>query len=267
MQKNNLKTTNKINIFVIMIRVVILGAGNVANHLINIFLSKTEIQLIQVYARNITQITHLKDSISITNNIESIKEADVYIIAVSDDAINTISSKIKTKGLVVHTSGSVSINSLKNTGRKGVFYLLQSFSKDKKVNFDTIPFCLEAENKSDSKILETLALSIGKKIYFINSEQRKHLHVAAVFVNNFVNHLYSIGDDICDAYNVPFEILHPLIEETALKIQKLSPLDAQTGPAKRNDTETIKNHLDLLNNKQQEIYTILTESIINGKKL
>lgn len=250
-----------------MIKVVILGAGNVASHLIDILLPKTDIQLIQVYARDITKITHLKNHVSITNNIELLKEADIYIIAVSDNAIGTISSKIKTKGLVVHTSGSVSINSLNNSGRKGIFYLLQSFSKDKKVDFDTIPFCLEAENKDDLKTLETLALSIGKKIYFINSEQRKHLHVAAVFVNNFVNHLYTIGNDICSKYDVPFEVLYPLIKETALKIQSLSPEDAQTGPAKRNDTKTIKNHLDLLTNKQQEIYTILTESIINGKKL
>ena len=160
------------------------------------------------------------------------------------------------------------MDALKNTGSKGVFYPLQSFSKEKTVDFTQIPFCLEAENKDDLSKLETLVSVLNGKIYHINSEQRKSIHVAAVFVNNFTNHMYTIADDICKQYDVPFEILTPLIEETSLKIKNLSPKEAQTGPAKRNDTETIQNHLNLLSRAQQDIYLKITQSILDyGKKL
>ena len=121
--------------------------------------------------------------------------------------------------------------------------------------------CPSTEN--DLKLLEKLARYLGKKIYHITSEQRKAIHVAAVFANNFTNHLYKIANDICETHQVPFEILHPLIKETAKKIQVLSPALAQTGPAVRKDAETIKNHLFLLSEKQQEIYKIITKSIQN----
>ncbi|WBX73148.1 DUF2520 domain-containing protein [Tenacibaculum pacificus] len=252
-----------------MIRIVIIGGGNVALHLANAFSKTKEISLVQMYARNIQQLESLKKQVDITDDITLLVDADIYIIAVSDDAISEVSSKIKKEhSLVVHTSGSVSLNSLKNNGRKGVFYLLQSFSKDKEVVFDKIPFCLEAENNEDFNRLNKLAKSIGKKTYPINSQQRKAIHLSAVFVNNFTNHLYKIGDDICREHEVPFEILHPLIEETAKKIQKLTPEKAQTGPAKRNDKKTIQNHLELLNKEQQDIYKLITKSIQkNGKKL
>ena len=227
-----------------MISVLIIGKGNVGTHLYNAFLNVDEIIANRINSRM----------------LENVPKADVTIIAVSDDAIAEVSAKIK-NSFVVHTSGSVALNDLKNVHRKGVFYMLQTFSKDKNVDFSNVPFCLEAENKNDLQLLETLAKHLGNKIYAINSEQRKVLHVAAVFVNNFTNHLYKIGNDICKNHNVPFEILHPLIEETLEKIKELSPEKAQTGPAIRNDKKTIKNHLNLLTKKQQNIYTILTESI------
>ena len=230
-----------------MVTVVVIGNGNVASHLVHAFLKVDTIDVTQINSRKLTHIP----------------QADVTIIAVSDDAIAKVSSKIN-NSFVVHTSGSVGLNSLQNKTRKGVFYMLQTFSKDKMVDFSEVPFCLETENKKDYLALETLAKSIGKKIYAINSEQRKTLHVAAVFVNNFTNHLYKIGNEICTEHQVPFEILFPLIKETALKIETLPPAAAQTGPAIRNDKKTIKNHLDMLNTKQQKIYTILTKSIQNG---
>ncbi len=250
-----------------MIRVVIIGGGKVANHLVKAFLNTSDVQLIQIYARNIEQIKEYEHKTDLTNNLQKLKKADVYIISVSDDAIEEVSSNITENGLVVHTSGTVSLNTLKNKGRKGIFYLLQSFSKDKEVNFNEIPFCLEAENDEDFKLLKRLALTIGEKVYQITSEQRSYLHVAAVFVNNFTNHLYAVGNDICDKYNVPFEVLYPLIKETALKIETLSPKEAQTGPAVRNDINTIKKHISVLDENQQELYKTLTDSIINGKKL
>lgn len=230
-----------------MISILILGDGNVASHLYKAF-SKVD-----------TIVVAMKNSRNLTN----IPNADVTIIAVSDDAIAEVSSKIA-NSLVVHTSGSVAMTSLKSKDRKGVFYMLQTFSKDKIIEFSEVPFCLEAENEQDYALLATLAQSIGEKVYPVSSEQRKALHVAAVFVNNFTNHMYKTGSDICTEYKVPFAILEPLIKETAAKIESLSPAAAQTGPAIRKDQKTIKEHLALLNKQQQEIYTIVTKSIQNG---
>ncbi|CAA0235471.1 DUF2520 domain-containing protein [Tenacibaculum maritimum] len=252
-----------------MISIVIIGNGNVAAHLIDAFLASKEVNLVQVFARDIEKVAHLKHQTSTTNSLKLLKNADIIIIAVSDDAISDIADSIASKSaLVVHTSGGASINLLKNNSRKGVFYPLQSFSKDKKVDFKTIPLCLEAQTNDDLMLLEKLALTIGNAIYHINSKQRKQLHIAAVFVNNFVNHLYHIGSDICEKHDIPFEILHPLIIETASKIQQLSPKNAQTGPAIRNDQKTLISHLKSLCSQQQYIYKILTKSIQeNGKKL
>jgi len=243
-----------------MITVTIIGSGNVASHLTNAFLKASDITLAQVYARNIETIKHLEGKTAICNQLEDLHTVDVTIIAVSDDAIAAISSKIKS-GLVVHTSGSVAMNALQNNGKKGVFYALQSFTKEQAIDFSSIPFCLEAEDNKDLELLESLAKTIGNSIYYINSDQRKKLHLAAVFVNNFTNHMYTIGHDICKENKVPFEILLPLIKETAKKATLISPKEAQTGPAKRNDQKTIENHLENLNSQQQKIYTLLTESI------
>ena len=250
-----------------MISVVILGSGNVASQLIQAFLKIDTINLKQVYTRNQKDINTLKDSIDTTNDISLLKQADITIIAVSDDAISSISSHIK-NSFVVHTSGSVDMKSLNNIGRKGVFYPLQSFSKKKLVDFKNIPICLESETNEDLLKLEELVSLLQSKSYILSSHQRKKIHVAAVFANNFSNHMYTIANEICEKYNIPFDILHPLIEETSNKIKNLTPEKAQTGPAKRNDAETIENHLNLLSEKQQEIYLKITQSIQEyGKKL
>lgn len=253
-----------------MIDIVILGGGNVAYHLTNVLLQNSAVNVVQVYNRSLEKINIFKNKTSITNNVSELKDAEIYILAVSDNAISELSSTLSLKNkLVVHTSGSMAMEELKSVSNKGVFYLLQTFSKERKIDFSTVPICIEAETDEDLRLLETLAKSISKYCYHINSYQRKSLHVAAVFVNNFVNHLYHIGYEICDQNNVPFEILLPLIEETADKITTLSPFEAQTGPAKRNDTKTIEKHTAMLTKNQQEIYTLLTKSIYKtyGKKL
>ena len=253
-----------------MINIVILGGGNVAWHLTNALLQNSAVNVVQVYNRSLEKINIFKNSTSITNNLSELKDADIYILAVSDNAISELSSALILKNkLVVHTSGSMAMNELKSVSNKGVFYLLQTFSKERKIDFSTVPICIEAETDADLRLLETLATSMSKNCYRINSNQRKSLHVAAVFVNNFVNHLYHIGHEICEQNKVPFEILLPLILETANKITTLSPLEAQTGPAKRNDTKTIEKHIAMLTKNQQEIYTLLTKSIYNtyGEKL
>ncbi len=246
-----------------MIKVSIIGSGNVAQHLIAAFAKGNEVELLQVFARKKESITHLLDSDKIITDINNLAEADLIIIAVSDHAIATVSSEINLKNqLVVHTSGGVAINDLDDKNRKGVFYPLQSFSKNKAVDFKSIPICLEAENPTDYQLLHKLAKTISEAVYPINTNQRKALHVAAVFTNNFVNHLYQIGSDICNENQVPFEILKPLIQETASKIMLLSPEEAQTGPAKRKDITTIENHIAFLSDEnQKDIYNLLTQSI------
>lgn len=253
-----------------MIKVIIIGSGNVAQHLIQAFEKSKKIDVVQAFSRQKEALAHLLDSHKITNNFNDIKEADLYIIAVSDDAITAVSSKLPFKNrLVVHTSGSVSIDALDKKNRNGIFYPLQTFSKKAEVDFSQIPLCLESQKEPDFEFLKKVAEMISHKVYKINSEQRKALHIAAVFVNNFTNHLYQIGNQICTANHIPFEILQPLIQETAKKITRLSPEEAQTGPAIRNDQLTIAAHLDfLLDENQKNIYQILTQSIqTNGKKL
>jgi predicted short-subunit dehydrogenase-like oxidoreductase (DUF2520 family) len=253
-----------------MIRITLIGSGNVAQHLIKAFSKSDAVEIAQVFSRKKETLASLVDYDKIVNDFEDLKESDVYIIAVSDNAISEVSQQLPFNNqLVVHTSGTASIETLDDKNRKGVFYPLQTFSKNKEIDFSAIPICLEAENTFDFRVLETVAKSISNAVFPINSEQRKALHVAAVFVNNFTNHLYQIGQEICDENQVSFEILKPLIQETAEKIKTLDPIDAQTGPAKRNDSSTIEAHLDYLaNENQKNIYKTLTQSIQhNGKKL
>ena len=251
-----------------MLKVIVIGSGNVAQHLIKVFLQTKEVSLVQAFARQPKSLLHLLPKEKITNDYNALHEADVYIISVTDNAINEVSSQLPFKNkLVVHTSGTSSIDVLDAKNRKGVFYPLQTFSKSKEVDFYSIPLCLEAKNEEDYKTLELLAKAISNKVYNISSEQRKSLHVAAVFVSNFVNHMYVIGSEICETNNVPFEVLKPLIQEVANKITSLSPKEAQTGPALRNDTKTIEKHIEFLKDSNyQDIYKLLTQSIKNVAK-
>jgi predicted short-subunit dehydrogenase-like oxidoreductase (DUF2520 family) len=245
-----------------MIKVILLGSGNVATHLFQAFYKATGVEVVQVFSRTISK--DFSENIQ-TSDFTQILEADIYIICVSDNAIASVSNQFQFENrLVVHTSGSTDFDVLDAKNKRGVFYPLQTFSKNKTLDFKEIPICLETENPSEYEVLEKLANSISNSVHQINGNQRKALHVSAVFVCNFTNHLYQIGNEICAANNIPFQILQPLIEETAKKIKTLSPKEAQTGPAVRNDTKTIEKHIDFLTNEnQKEIYKILTKSIQN----
>lgn len=246
-----------------MITINIIGSGNVAQHLISVFQQTEKVTLQQVFSRKRESINHLISDEKIVTHYSDLKTADITIISVTDDAITEVSNQLPFENqLVVHTSGSAGLDALHAKNRKGVFYPLQTFSKSKAIDFKAVPICLETENVLDYTILETTAKSISDKVFKISSEQRQSLHVAAVFSCNFVNHLYQLGKEICDDNQVPFEILMPLIQETADKIKTLSPLEAQTGPAKRNDQKTIEKHLYFLDDKnKKEIYQLLTQSI------
>ena len=230
-----------------MITILIVGKGNVATHLYTAFLKVSHIEVTQISSRKLDQIS----------------SADVTIIAVSDDVISEVSAKIK-NSFVVHTSGSASIYDLENKGRKGVLYMLQTFSKDVDLDFTEVPICIEALHKAESQFLKELGYALGGKVHKVNSDQRKALHLAAVFANNFTNHIYRIAHEICEKDSAEFDILKPLIKETARKIETVSPYRAQTGPAKRGDKKTIKKQLKALDNSTHKaIYDIMTKSIKN----
>lgn len=246
-----------------MISVVLLGAGNVAYHLYNAFKNAEGVTVMQWYNRTTQNIIKYQNEVDICKNINELKEADIYLIAVSDDAIAKLSSKLPfTDKLVVHTSGSLNVHELDRKNRRGVFYPLQTFSKDVDIDFKNVPICLEVIDKNDFKTLKQLAEEIHSSCYRISTEQRQTLHLAAVYVNNFTNQLYRIAHEITDIKNINFDILKPLILETAKKIQNVSPYMAQTGPAKRGDKKTIKIHLKLLEDEMhKDIYKLLTKAI------
>ena len=171
--------------------------------------------------------------------------------------------------LILHTAGGIAMDIFKKHGfsKYGVLYPLQTFSKTKDLDISSVPFCIEANNEENHNLIFQLAQLLSNKIYAIDSEQRKTLHLAAVFVCNFPNYLYKIAKKLTDQHQIDFDILKPLIQETAKKIAHHSPESVQTGPAVRNDQNVIKNHLDLLADFKdyQDIYQLLTNSIIKDK--
>ena len=247
-----------------MIHVTLVGNGNLAHHLSQVFNASKAVKLVAVLPSREEQLIKAL-------NDEKIERSDIFIIAVSDNAITSVSEHfIKYKKLIVHTSGGSSIDVLPEAACKGVFYPLQTFSKEREVDFKSIPICLEAGNSKDVNLLKELAGQISNSVYEVDSAKRKQLHLAAVYVNNFVNQLYHVGQEICNENGLSFDLLKPLIKETAKKIENLLPEKAQTGPAKRNDQTTIEVHLSQLkNNTHKDIYKLLTKSIqqTHGKKL
>lgn len=253
-----------------MISVVILGAGNVATHLFKALNKADNVSVIQWYNRSLDAIKQYKKSLDITDNLNHLKSADVYIIAVSDDAIKAFSSELPFENkLVVHTSGSVNIYDLDKKHKRGVLYPLQTFSKNVDMDLTHVPICIETLDKKSYPLLKQLATSISNTTKKVNTDQRRILHLAAIFVNNFTNQLYRIGHEITESEGTEFDLLKPLIMETAKKVQNTSPYMAQTGPAKRNDKKTINKHLKLLENEHhKEVYKLLTKSIqlTHGRK-
>jgi len=254
-----------------MISVVIVGSGNVAQNLFNAFQKSADVTVKQVIGRNREHLAFVHDNALISTQFTSDISADVYILAISDDAISTVGENFKNlEGILVHTSGATPLNAIKSAKRPGIFYPLQTFTKGKIISFDDIPICIEATNNKDLEILTTLGKQLSKNVVEIDSEQRKTLHVAAVFVNNFTNYMYTMGSDVCAEHDLDFSLLKPLIKETAAKLDTLTPMQAQTGPAKRGDQKTLHNHLQIIKDKhQRELYTLLSNAIKekHGKEL
>lgn len=244
-----------------MYKIVLLGTGNVATHLFKAFQNSDRAAVVQIYNHREESLAPFKKKVATTTQITELLPADLYLVSVSDNVVPQLIGELQLKNaLVAHTAGSVPL--LKKADRNGVFYPLQTFTKARKLDFKKIPLCLEADSSDDFTLLREIARSITPKVYPINSDQRKTLHLAAAFASNFTNHLYRIAEKICHQNSVPFEIMYPLIEETALKIQQINPLEGQTGPAVRGDSQTISKHLNELDSPElKEIYTLLTKSI------
>lgn len=248
-------------------KIVLLGSGNVATHLAKALKSKGE-EIVQVYSQNLDNATLLAQSIATEaiGDLNEIKQnADLYIISVKDDAIESVAKSLKNvTGLVVHTSGTTDINILSSqVAKAGVFYPLQTFSKSKEVSFENIPLCIEANDESQLTILNNLAAKISREVYKLNGEKRKVLHLAAVFACNFPNHLYALANKILSQNDLNFEIIRPLIAETADKVMSNLPENVQTGPAVRVDESTLNKHLSMLTDmaELQNIYQTLSDSI------
>lgn len=243
-------------------QIVLIGSGNVAFHLAKAF-TEAQINISQIFGRNTTELQKISEQFSIPFSTETLVDADLYIISVSDSSIAEVSSLIKNKNaLVTHTSGSVSREALNGNYRKSVFYPLQTFSKSKNLDYSKIPFFIDAENENDEEILKNLASKISKNVMLANDEKRKYIHLTAVFACNFVNHLYARAKEISDSQGIPFDYFLPLIDETTQKIHELEPKLAQTGPAIRNDEKVLKLHESLLTDEEKlKIYKTLNESI------
>jgi len=246
-------------------KIVLLGSGNVATHL-GKALKAAGHEIIQVWSRTLDNAKVLAQNLQsdFINDLSQINpQAEIYLIAVSDDAIRQVAADFPFKDkILAHTSGT---SELAIPEISGVFYPLQTFSKQKQVDFSIIPIIIEANNSLIAGMLETLAKSLSSKVIQLNSEQRKALHIAAVFACNFSNHLYAIANTILKKNNLEFDLIKPLIAETAEKIQQNLPASVQTGPAVRNDKLTINKHLEFLKNDVllKEIYERLSQSIIN----
>ncbi|REC44773.1 Rossmann-like and DUF2520 domain-containing protein [Chryseobacterium pennipullorum] len=242
-------------------QIVIIGSGNVAYHMAKAF-SLKDIPLAQIFGRNQKELNKISEELNIPNSTEDLKDADLYIICVSDNSVEQVSGIISKKDcLVAHTSGSLPKEVLNGNYRKASFYPLQTFSKSKELKYEKIPFFIEAENEEDQRILFELASEVSKKVMKSSYEKRKYIHLTAVFACNFVNHLFARAKEISDSQEIPFDYFLPLIDETVQKIYEIEPKKAQTGPAVRNDVRVLQLHEQLLKDESLEIYKTMNHSI------
>ena len=228
-------------------KIVLIGAGNVATHL-GIALQKAGCLILQVYSRTEESASALAARLSVDYTIvpdEIRRDADLYIVALKDAVLRQL-APVLVKGY-------------------GVLYPMQTFSKQREVDFNTVPFFIEASAPAEVELLRMVAVRLSPKVYEVTSGQRRYLHLAAVFACNFANHMYALSSHILEKQGIPFEVMLPLIDETAGKVHELSPTQAQTGPAVRYDENVISKHLEMLADEEslQELYEKISKSIHN----
>lgn len=250
-------------------KISIIGSGNLAWHLAPA-LENTGYNIEEIYSRNIAHADLLAERIYRSKTQDhldfSSSQADIFFIAVSDFAIAPIINEatFPPQSLIVHTSGTTSMDILDKYENHAVFYPVQTFSKNCKILFKRVPIAIETSNEKSKHLLASVAENLSGNYTFLGSEERRSLHLAAVFACNFTNHLLGIAQQILGTQDLEMSILQPLIEETIYKAMKSeSAFDVQTGPAVRRDSLTLKNHLQLLNGNPgfQEIYKVLSEQI------
>lgn len=254
-------------------RIVLIGTGNLATR-VGIALRAKGVEIIQVYGRtesNAARLASLLDAPFTTSKKEIRTNADLYLLAVSDEAIPEVIADIPISDqLVVHTAGSVSIDILAQVSKNyGGFYTLQTLSKQKEVDFSTVPICIEANNAENLAKLKVLAEHISNQVVTVDSAQRRQLHLAAVFACNFVNHFYSIGEELLHEQQLDFDLLKPLIMETAGKAMHHSPRTVQTGPAIRNNKAIMELHLKMLEQhpEWQKLYELISREISRAQQV
>jgi predicted short-subunit dehydrogenase-like oxidoreductase (DUF2520 family) len=250
-------------------RITMIGSGNLASHLAPA-LENAGHFVSEVYSRNQAAAkglcSHLYDARHVNSPDFSQSKSAIFIIAVSDDAIEDVSSQIilPPDSILVHTSGTKSISLLSGFEQYGSFYPLQTFTKKKKISWEEVPILVEGSSQETTKHLLALARSISAKAFQAPEEKRKLIHLSAVYSANFANHLLYMAKSLLDEKDIDFTILKPLLSETLTKAFEIDPIKAQTGPAVRRDISTIREHLKILDNKEdfKKIYKDITENII-----
>lgn len=253
-------------------RITMVGAGNVATHLALAFAEKGYI-IQQVFSRTeeSAKVLAEKTGASYTTNLRDLaSDSGLFILSVSDHALEEIIENSSFgASLVVHTSGSTPMKVFRDKViNYGVLYPLQTFSKDRQLNFSTIPLCIEANTPANLVALNHMCSLLSQQVIFMNSRKRLNLHLAAVIACNFSNHLYSLADKVLKEHNLSFDLLQPLIIETAEKAVHYGPSQVQTGPAVRKDIKVIKKHIELLSfsPELQKIYDLLSKSISSDQE-
>lgn len=251
--------------------IAIIGSGNLASHLCSAFMHAQR-RVHTVVSRNpiAGRLLATRAGADYVAKVEDCPiSVDLIVLAVSDSAIESVVRRLpENQALVVHISGSTDIDAVDKFEHHGVFYPLQSFTKDKEVNFFEVPFLIEGASEEDEARLSDLGKAISTKVFKASSDDRRYLHVAAVFASNFSNVLYGIAKNILESNTqLPFELLYPLIKETAVKIKDLPPHKAQTGPASRGDKAVMERQLELLKHHREwiQIYHLLSDQITKQK--
>lgn len=246
--------------------VAFVGSGNVATHMAKAFKATGHV-VTQVWSANPDHAAVLAAAVDATpvNVLSDLDDqSDLIVLAVKDDAIAEVAAQLSSSNaLVVHTSGATDLSVLAGLKHSGVLYPLQTFSKAKELDFRKVPLCIEAAQPKSLSVLKTVAETLSDSVFTVDSHQRRLLHVAAAFACNFVNQMYALSYTLLDRNGLDFNLLRPLIQETAEKVQHLLPADAQTGPAVRHDEKTLRAHLNLLQDQPelQHIYQTLSDSI------
>ena len=249
--------------------VVFIGAGNLATNLAKALYYKG-FRIVQVYSRTEESARTLAQAVeaAYTTDLASVAaDAQLYIVALKDAAFVRMLPEIvagRENALWVHTAGSIPMNVWAGrVERYGVFYPMQTFSRQRMADFRQIPVFVESNSAEDARFLKDIASALSGKVYEATSEQRKSLHLAAVFACNFTNHMYTLAAGLLEKYGLPFEVMLPLIDETARKVHEIEPRLAQTGPAVRYDENVIGEHLQMLAGEpqMQELYKLISESI------